>query len=501
MAKVLLLHSSPTENFNRFLPYALLFIRSALQRKGHTVKIIDFQLGRKAYDTFRVELLKGPDILGVSLFCGPAVSQAKRASALCRKLSPGTTIVWGGIMPTIAPEMVLKEPCVDYVLRFEAEESFPQLVDALERGEDPKGTPNLAYRNGNTIEVKPPPSDVLDLSDFPPIDFTDMDDPGYANTGMHFGNRVSTIFTSRGCPHKCTFCYNMLYNFAKWRPFPNEWTFDTIEKLVKTFQIDGLIAFDDNFFADPDRVREILSWVKTKGYGLGWFVELRVDTILNMSIKELKEFYDLGIRETYVGAESGCNRLLRLFNKRIKANDILEANKMLGETKIIPRYSFIIGAPTETPSETLETVDMAVKLMDDNPRTSIWQLNQYSHYPGSPLYTLAIKKGFPPYESLDDWDVGWTLRDKMLPTTTLPDAELATIRYASLFQHPDESIGNRSLLYKLAFKLLRTSFAYRLRKHIFTPFLDTWAVDAMYKGRSMLNQWQMKQVYKKIDEI
>ena len=73
MSKILLLNPSPQENINRFLPYALLFLRSVLEKRGHVVKIVDFQLGKEAYETFRNELLKKPDILGISLFCGPAV--------------------------------------------------------------------------------------------------------------------------------------------------------------------------------------------------------------------------------------------------------------------------------------------------------------------------------------------------------------------------------------------------------------------------------------------
>ncbi len=501
MARILLLSPSPQENINRFIPYALLFLRAALKKRGHTVKIVDFQLGKEAYETFRHELLKGPDILGISLFCGPAVSLAQKASQLCRKLAPNTCIVWGGILPTIAPEMVLKEPYVDYVIRFEAEESFPDFADALARGDKPYDTPNLAYRDGDKIVVKPPPSEVLDLSDFPAIEFTDVDSPKYLSTQLHFGKRIVSVYTSRGCPYRCTFCYNLYYNFCKWRSFPVAWTLDTIDKLVQTFQIDGLFAFDDNFCADNERTMEILEGVRSRGHNLKWWVELRADQILNMGVDQLKKLYDLGIREAYVGAESGCDRILKLFNKRVKAHEIRAANKMLAETKIIPRYSFIIGAPTEKPEETLETIDLAVTMMDDNPRTSIWQFNQYTPYPGTPLYNLAVKKGFSSYNSLDDWNVGWTLRENMISSTTMSNKELSTIRYAALFQQPDDALKNRPFLFNASFKTLRTSFAYRLRHHLFTPFLDTWAVGALYQGTFMLNRWRMRRLNKHIDEI
>jgi anaerobic magnesium-protoporphyrin IX monomethyl ester cyclase len=488
MSRVLLLAPSPTENDNTFIPYAILFLRSALERRGHEVSIVDFQIGAEAYSLFRAELMKQPDVLGVSLFCGPAVSLAKKASRLCRKLSPKTCIVWGGILPTISPEMVLQEPSVDYVIRFEAEVSFPMFVEALERGSGLDAVPNLAYRKGTEIVIPPPPTEWADLSDFPPISFAGMTSRKYVITGFHFGKRVLPIYTSRGCPYNCTFCYNLLYSQRKWRPFPVEWTLDTVDKLVETFDADGIMALDDNFCVDRDRVRAIFNGVRARGHRLNWWVELRVDQIQEMSIDELREFGKLGMALTYVGVESGCNRILKLFNKRITKDDIRQANRMLAQAGISAVYTFIVGAPTETESETLETVDLAMELLRDNPLATLWQFNQFTPYPGTPLYRMAIKHGFHTYETLEDWNVGWTWRDKNLSSTTLPDSSMETLRYAALFQKPDVLLKNHSLLFKMAYKPLRAVFAERLRRHIFTPFVDTWAVAGLYWGTETLNR-------------
>jgi anaerobic magnesium-protoporphyrin IX monomethyl ester cyclase len=499
MARVLLLAPSPSENNNNFIPYALLFLRSALEDRGHEVALIDLQLGREAYEAYREELLKGPDVLGVSLFCGPAVPLAIKASRLCRRLSPRTRVVWGGIVPTISPEMVLEEPSVDYVIRYEAEESLVRFVDAVVEGRRPEDTPSIAYRRGGRLVVGPPPVDFADLSGFLPIEFEDADSDRYVFKEFHFGKRVVPIFTSRGCPYSCTFCYNHFYNRQKWRPFPVEWTLDTIDKLVRVFNIDGLLAFDDNFFVDRDRVRRILTGVGERGHDIRWWVELRIDQILQMSVAELNDFHRLGIEVVYVGAESGCDRVLRLLGKRITADNVREANRKLTETRISPCYSFIVGAPTETADETLQTVGLAMELMEANPRAWLWQFNQYTPYPGTPLYETAVKNGFRAYTSLDDWNVGWTFRSENLSSSTLSNAEMASLRYAALFQKPDHCLGNRSFVYKTIFKAFRSIFARRLRRRIFTPFIDTWAIDGIYRASEILNNLYLKTLIRRID--
>lgn len=498
MSKVLLLASSPSENNNIWLPYALLFLRSALEKRGHDVALVDFQTGAKAYSTFETELLKKPDVLGVSLFCGPGVSLAKKASRLCREISPGTCIVWGGILPTISPEMILEEEIVDYVIRYEAEESFAAFVDQLAKGEVKGKVPNLAYKTKTKMVIPGPPTDFTELSGFPLITFDGVSSSKYIHKRLHFGKRVLPILTSRGCPYSCSFCYNLYYNQRRWRPFPVEWTLDTIEKLVKTFRIDGLLAFDDNFFVDQERAREIFEGTRARGHEINWFVELRIDQIIRMSVDELKEFEKLGLRLVYIGVESGSDRILKLFNKGITSEDVRLANRKLIQTNISPCYTFIVGAPTETSEETLETIDLATELLSENPLAAVWQFNQYTPYPGTPLYKTAIENGFRPYNNLNDWDVGWTWRDQNISSTTFSKSEMATLRYAGLFQKPDLYISNRTYPYRLAYRALRTAFRTRMRHHIFTPFVDTWTVGAVYKMTRILNRFQLDAIRKEL---
>lgn len=309
MAKVLLLNPTQTGNTGYYIPYALLFLQSTLEARGHTVLISDFQMGGQEIQRFKGLLLHKPDILGISLFCGPGVELALEAASLCRRLSPQTTIIWGGILPSISPELILRDAEADYVVRYEGDEALPGLIEALERGDRHPTIPNIAYLIYDEIQLQPR-GPLLDMSKLIPIRFDDVNNERYIIKNSPIGSRALSIFTSKGCDYKCSFCYNMAYNRREWRCFPLQMVLDTVDKLIKMFNVDALYIFDDDFFIDFNRAIEIFEGVKKRGHNIKWWAEIRADQVLSLSISELNAYYDLGLREVYISPESGSNRIL-----------------------------------------------------------------------------------------------------------------------------------------------------------------------------------------------
>jgi len=43
------------------------------------------------------------------------------------------------------------------------------------------------------------------------------------------------------------------------------------------------------------------------------------------------------------------------------------------------------------------------RLKEENPRAVIWKINQYTPYPGTELFDLAIQNGFKPPEKFEEW--------------------------------------------------------------------------------------------------
>ncbi len=100
-------------------------LATILKRLGHQVKVYVEDLA-PIHLTDALDILKS-DLVGIS--CTSAT--APRGYAMARLLRlKGVPVVFGGVHPTFMPEEPLKY--ADYVIKGEAEESLPLLVEALE---------------------------------------------------------------------------------------------------------------------------------------------------------------------------------------------------------------------------------------------------------------------------------------------------------------------------------------------------------------------------------
>ena len=62
--------------------------------------------------------------------------------------------------------------------------------------------------------------------------------------------------TSRGCPHRCGFCYNSAFNGRRWRGKSPARVVDEMAVLLRRFPHAKILdPVDDNFFVDRQRVR------------------------------------------------------------------------------------------------------------------------------------------------------------------------------------------------------------------------------------------------------
>jgi radical SAM superfamily enzyme YgiQ (UPF0313 family) len=110
-------------------------------------------------------------------------------------------VVVGGSHASAAPWSMLKSEAVDYVIRGEGERPLVELLSVLRRGGELSSVPNLVFRSGETLVYNEIEAN-LPLDDLPAPDFSDLPLQRY-----RFGRRpMASVITSRGCPHKCTFC-------------------------------------------------------------------------------------------------------------------------------------------------------------------------------------------------------------------------------------------------------------------------------------------------------
>lgn len=336
------------------VPIGCLHVGSALKNVGFEVRII--HCTELEIDKYVNEIVKAHPIwVGFSVMTGP---QTMHSAWMSKKIKAHSDfpIVWGGIHPSLLPGQCLQENYIDIVVIGEGEETAIELSQMLENKKSLERVLGLGYKLKQNGQLKPcvndrrPFIENLDADKYR-LDFELLDATKYflkAGTGKY--QRVFSYKTSRGCPFNCGFCYNNEFNLRRWRGKSPERVIEDISYLKKTYQIDGVKFYDDEFYVNRERALKIL-----EGIGIPAKTDIRIDMITEELAARLKEF---NVFDMLIGIESGSDRVLKLLNKGITVEQIKRGVEILAKYNLKVGYSAIIGIPTETEEEMNATIDL-----------------------------------------------------------------------------------------------------------------------------------------------
>lgn len=373
-------------------PFGILYVANALEKAGYKITVFH-EVGNKRNIQRLLEIIAkiNPLFIGFSTMTGSQLIPAVKASELIKQVASNLPIVWGGIHPTILPGQCLSEVFVDMVVIGEGEETAVELADALRNKRNPEQIKGLGYKEGGNIRINEP-RDFIDLDYYSPSwHLVNLERYFKKKWGL---KRVLPILISRGCPHRCNFCYNLIVNRKIWRAPSLGKSIQEIEKLKRDYVIDGLIFYDDSFFTNPDRALEII-----KQIDLPWFSEMRADYVDEFSIEEIVRY---NCQTLYVGAESGSQRVLDIIQKDIKIEDIIRCVRLCKKYNLELNLSFMTGIPRESIDDTEKTMDFIDYLSKVYPKVNI-EFKIYTPYPGTPLWERALEYGLREPRRTIDW--------------------------------------------------------------------------------------------------
>ncbi|MDP3732518.1 MAG: radical SAM protein [Candidatus Omnitrophota bacterium] len=381
-----------------YLPYGVLYLAGFLRQKGLKVDIYDrntdYSLDiQKCMDYFKE---KKPAIVGLSVLTGPVISDAIKISRAIKSMSPGTRIVWGGLHPTIFSQCVLKEDNVDFIIQGEGELPMLELCRALLDNNPYSGIRNLGFKDNGRIVLNPIREELLDLdaNDMPAWDLLDI---RHYVANRFFASRVLTMNTSRGCPFKCTFCFNQGLPYQRWRGLSAAKIKKQIDYLYKSYGINGIQFYEDSFDTDKKRVREFCGLML--GSGMNQRIKWSHFSNIPYFDREVVSYEkEAGLRYIEYGVESGSQRILDWVNKRQTVVQIKEVFEECRKIGIKTAALFMIGFPDESYEELMMTVDLV-----EGVPAHILICTIYRPYPGTPLFEYCVKnKKFSPPQELEE---------------------------------------------------------------------------------------------------
>ena len=459
------------------IPYSTFFVGSYVQACGYPVKLFD---QRKTSMNSILDYVKENKVgyVGISTMTGPQLLFSEEFSREIKAINPDTVVFWGGVHPTIAPETVLELDVVDYVLRGEGEETCVSFLDSLTSGGDISDVNGVSWKDDDGRFVHNPDRPFMDVDDVS-LDWDLIDGEQYI---IPRGKGLPSLafITSRGCPFRCQFCWDVIVHDRKFRYWSYDHLIEELEKL-KRFDIDYIEFMDDNIGSVKNHLFRVCDYLKEND--IRWFSSLRSDFLTRPGVIENLHNLD----NCYIGVESGSQRILDLIKKDQKAESITEAAIVLKQHGTTGNFSWIIGLPDETPEDlnmTLEMVDKVHEIQPNAPQ----RLRVYSPYSGAPLYEKAVEMGYTRPETLFDW--AKLSRENCELDYIVDKWQLKTISYASYFKFYMDTAHVLKPIYYLPSRILKFIANLRWKHKFFKIPVEIYAVELYRKlASNPLKKW------------
>lgn len=312
------------------------YIASLLQANDIETDILDAYLGRYSFQRMVEEVVyEDYDVLGIHLVYSwehtPTVLHA--IDEIGSRM--GVPILAYGFYPTFAYDSILtSHPSIHGIITGEPEYAFLEFCLKTQKGEDPRAIDGLAFRHdGDRIACnKGKTIDHLDRLPFP------------YRTSDHMKHVGGNILGSRGCYGNCTFCYiNQFYGKrCNWRGRTPDNIMQEVQHVLSYLSSRYIYFIDANFFGpgDEGQVRaEAIAERLQHENGIVFGLECRVNDIQNRSLGALAR---AGLRDVFLGVESGSNGSLKRMRKGTTVEQGVNAIRMLRDHGIEPHIGFIM---------------------------------------------------------------------------------------------------------------------------------------------------------------
>ncbi|MBL6989390.1 MAG: cobalamin-dependent protein [Bacteriovoracaceae bacterium] len=374
-------------------PLGMLYIASALRKrnKGHEVTLLDMKEKKVSVQSVVDKILEfKTDVVGIGCMTSEYPTVEKLVREIKSRDQKIITVI-GGPHIVLSPTGPLSNADIDYVIAGEGEETFPELVEALEAGKDPSGVQGIGFNlNGEVILTATRPYiEDLDQLSFPAWDLIDLEDyykVPLSHKMLTVDSRFMTIFTSRGCPYQCAYCFKVFGKKARLRSAQN--VFEEMQTLNRRYGISNFIIIDDVFNINPQRVESlcdliISSSLQPKLAFLGGF---RGDIVTERLIKRLKE---VGTYNISYAIETSSMRLQKVIKKNAKVARLKEVIAYTNKLGIFTTGFFMMGLPTETLGEVKDNIHYAL-----SSKLNLVIFSILTPFPGTQMYDDLKRDGY-----------------------------------------------------------------------------------------------------------
>lgn len=328
-----------------------------------------------------------PDLVGFSVYCWNAAT-VYEILRLLRKVRPDLPVVLGGPeVGPIAEEMCERfSPQVVYVAASEGERVICDVVEVLMRDKSPR---KLAYL---------PTRDAVEDMDTLPPPYTEEQRPPIDGSAY--------IETYRGCPHRCSYCYESK-GIAKIRSFSWQRIAADIDLVAGTPGMRSFTFVDSAFNLTLERLRklsDLLAPHAARGIRLHT-IEVDIESIDDEQAALLVR---AGVVSVETGPQTTGTVALEQSQRSFNRDAYLRGVKACRDAGITVIADLILGLPGDSVETCLESMRFVVQDADPG----IMQASSLHVLPGTLLWDKAEELSLhydsePPHAVIQTADISF----------------------------------------------------------------------------------------------
>jgi anaerobic magnesium-protoporphyrin IX monomethyl ester cyclase len=295
-------------------------------------------------------------------------------------------LVLGGEHGTAVSHHVLKASPFDIVVAGEGEETFVNLLRAVDEGSSWHEIKGIVFREGEEIVDTGLSARQRDVDSIPWPDWDSFPIEEYIArhqvNGINLG-RSMPLLATRGCPYQCTFCSNPGMWTQRYVPRNPRDVVNEMEHYVRKFNVTNFDFQDLTAIVKRRWAIEFSNELIARNLNITWQMPSGTRSeVFDRDISRL--LYRSGCRALAFAPESGSTEILRVIKKQVDLDEVSKAARIALDEGFMVSCFFVIGFPTETAKTLRETMRLIRRLALAGIHDV--SVSKFIPYPGSALF-------------------------------------------------------------------------------------------------------------------
>ncbi|MGD9849838.1 MAG: radical SAM protein [Nitrospirales bacterium] len=363
-------------------PLNLALLAGIAERHGHEVEIIDGEVeGYSNEEIVKIALSRNPGLIAMTA-TSPFFHINKAVAELIKREAPHVPVAIGGPHITIMKEKAFVSS-FDFGFVSEAEESWPQFLEAFEKGMDLSAIKGLLYWQHGQVKTTGQPEDIAEIDSLPFPSRHLLPMKQYRLGTLQGRKNFTSIQTMRGCPWKCIFCASEALKTTSMRVRSPQTVVAEMKSVVTQFGIRHFYIVDDVMTLWRDHIVEICDLIDREELKVTLEGSTRANLVDEKLIERLSKS---GLIRLSFGLETVDSEMRKTMKKQVPLEHYVKANAICNRYGIEALNSVMIGLP----GETRETVQKTLAFLGNSRDVKQANFAIAVPYPGTEFHEMAV---------------------------------------------------------------------------------------------------------------